>query len=111
MERTPEEALRYLALLYNEDFLYLYQESRCAPIRPVEVSIIAVTRNDRTDKHSDNKYAKLHDVRVRVSAIEETSGMPYPWREMNEIKWEGKLQDWYQACADIVKDVTTGDVD
>jgi hypothetical protein len=111
MERTPEEALRYLSLLYNEDFLYMYQEHRSAPVRPVQVSVISVTRNEIPDRHSDNKYARLHDVRVRVSAVEEISGREYPWREMNEIKWEGKLQDWYQACADMVTQITTGDTD
>ena len=44
------------------------------------------------------KYCR--DVIIRVNMIEYSDRIGY-----NEIVWEGKLQDWYKACAEVVESV------
>lgn len=105
--RSEEDSLRALALMYNEEYLFACYDS-ARTYSNVDVSIIKVSRNKIKDEYSDHKNAHLYDVYVRVSGLQ-SNGSSFPWKEMYEVKWEGKLQDWYQACVDIVKSVTTGD--
>lgn len=102
MEKTPEETLKTLALYYNEPLLYK-QYAMEALLHTKHEVLVNVIEYKPTSDGKDSWGLKRYDVIVRVSSLAfhySNSYLP------TEIKWEGKLQDWYKACAEVVEQVT-----
>lgn len=108
MERTSEEALRTLAYFYNEKIIYAHNtlypfskgEVEVKHIRSESVSSMLMEDGKPVRKIFSIGYvyktATTYIVRVSYSFVE--CGI------FQEVKWEGPLQEWYQACAEIIKE-------
>jgi len=94
------ENLKKLAIYYVEPMLYVDFIKHHFEYKPVNITVIGATIN-KNEKMDGLNNIKCRDIMVRVNAIYSNnynhSGYPF-----GEIIWEGKLQDWYQACADAV---------
>lgn len=112
MERTPEETLKTLALMYC-------QKWTCAHLpayktNEVEVHHIKTKRDshilfDEEQKPKRSPFGGLvrettYEFIVRVSYLSTGEAR---WNGDNhlveEIKWEGQAHEWFQACADVMR--------
>lgn len=94
---NQENNLRKLAIYYVEPMLYVDYPHHVNV--PVMVHVIGAVKNENYDILNGLKH---RNILVRISAILSKS---HPnMSEFEELKWEGMLQDWYQTCADVVKD-------
>lgn len=92
-----DEVLRKLALYHTSHLLYVDDDSQDK--RKVSITVIGAVSNN------NHLYGiKKRDIIVRASTI--THKSYNSGNSFKELKWEGKLQDWYQACADIVNEIS-----
>lgn len=86
------ENLNRLAHLYNEQY-YTAHHSNNDVYRRNQVKIDPI---NIFLKRNTEEYSTFIDVEIRVSALM-PNAINYLNKNMKEVKWEGKLQDWYQA--------------
>jgi hypothetical protein len=102
-ERSPEDKLQILALYANEKMLYTpYPHWKPSISNEVRLDVVEV--KNLTQSGGTFPYVwQSHQIIVRASTlINERESV------IKELSWEGPLQDWYQACATVVKQISEG---
>ena len=115
---TEEEILKSLAYTYNEKVLYspaFYPsdksrgEVNVQHIKTDRQSNLKLDENNMAIRGYSGKLKRLvsyeYIVRVSCTQVDKFINGSGSGR-IGEIKWEGPLQEWYRACADVISDAS-----
>jgi len=92
-----DNSLKILAGHYNEQYHYLYIDKPLLEKEKVNIQVINYEQNKNIDPYEHRNMCKDTIIRVNIVRRE--------YNFLKEIKWEGRLQDWYKACSENAESV------